>query len=487
MKHYLDLLTNRITMYRLIVYLLVALMCVAVLLSIFGVLDFDPFAMILGGVVLGATSVGVNALFAYMFSVPRNSESALISALILFFIFTPPDSPQGAIGMAFVAAIAAASKYLLVWKGRHIFNPAASAAVISGFIGLGFASWWVATGPLIIVTALLGVIILYKTRRLRMGLLYVGVSITAIILTTLLQGRDVMVILPQIATSWPLVFFACFMLSEPLTMPPRKYQRYLFAAGIAIIANTQWHIGSVFTSPEIALAIGNVYAFWCGQRGAIKLTLIARKQLSGGQIEYTFEPSRPLKYRAGQYIEIQLPHKNSDRRGVRRTFTIASAPGSKYIKLGIRHYQPSSTFKQALQTMEIGKSISATGIYGDFLLPSNRSEKLLLVAGGIGITPFRSHLQWLLDNNQQRDGILLYSVREMTDAIYHDILMAQEHGIKLHVISGPVTGNILRQYVPDITSRHVFVSGPPPMVDAVEAEVKRQGAKTVSKDHFNGY
>lgn len=487
MKHYLDLLTNRITMYRLIVYLLVVLATVAVVLSIFGVLDFDPFAMILGGVVLGATSVGINALFAYMFGVPRNSESALISALILFFLFTPPSSPQGAVGMAFVAAIAAASKYLLAWKGRHIFNPAASAAVISGFVGLGFASWWVATGPLIIVTALLGCIILYKTRRMQMGLLYVAVSIVAIVLTTLVQGRDVMAILPQLATSWPLVFFACFMLSEPLTMPPRKYQRYLFAAGIAVIANTQWHVGGIFTSPEIALVIGNIYAFLCGQRGAIQLTLIARKQLSGGQIEYIFKPSRPLKHDAGQYIEIQLPHKNSDRRGVRRTFTIASAPGSKHIKLGIRHYQPSSTFKQALQTMEIGKTISATGIYGDFLLPADQSEKLLFVAGGIGITPFRSQLQWLLNNDQQRDGILLYSVREVTDAIYHDILMAKEHGIKTHVIAGPVTGDVLRQYVPDIANRHVFVSGPPPMVDAVEAEVKRQGAKKVSKDHFNGY
>ena len=487
MKHYLDLLTNRITMYRLIVYLLVALATIAVFFSIFGVLDFDPFAMILGGVVLGATSVGVNALFAYMFGVPRNSESALISALILFFIFTPPNSPQGAVGMAFVAAIAAASKYLLVWKGRHIFNPAAVAAVISGFVGLGFASWWVATGPLIIVTALLGGIILYKTRRLQMGLLYVAVSIAAIILTTVVQGRDVMAILPQLVSSWPLVFFACFMLSEPLTMPPRRYQRYLFAVAIAIIANTQWHIGSVFTSPEIALIIGNLYAFWCGQRGAIKLKLIARKQLSGGQIEYIFEPTRALKHNAGQYIEVQLPHKNSDRRGVRRTFTIASAPGSRQIKLGIRHYQPSSTFKQALQTMEIGSTISATGIYGDFLLPSDRSEKLLFVAGGIGITPFRSHLQWLLNNNQQRDGILLYSVREMTDAIYHDILMAKEHGVKAYVIAGPVTADVLRKYVPDITSRHVFVSGPPPMVDAVEVEVRRQGAKKVSKDHFNGY
>lgn len=487
MKHYLDLLTNRITMYRLIVYLLVVLVFVAVGLSFFGVLDFDPFAMILGGVVLGVTSTGVNALFAYMFGVPRNSESALISALILFFIFTPPNSPQGAVGMAFVAAIAAASKYLLAWRGRHIFNPAAIAAVISGVVGLGFASWWVATGPLIIVTALLGGIILYKTRRLQMGLVYIAVSIAVILCTTLLQGRDIAAILPLLASSWPFIFFACFMLSEPLTMPPRKYQRYLFAAGVAAIANTSWQVAGMFASPEIALVIGNVFAFLCGQRGAIRLTLVARKQLSRDQIEYIFEPSRPLHYDAGQYIEIQLPHKNADRRGMRRTFTIASAPKSTQIKLGIRHYQPSSTFKQALQSMEIGKTISATGIYGDFLLPSDVSEKVLLVAGGIGITPFRAHLQWLLDTNQQRDGILLYSVREQTDVIYQDILMAEQHGIKTQIVTGPVTAEVLKQYVPDVANRHVFVSGPPPMVDAIEAEVKRQGVKKVNKDHFNGY
>jgi ferredoxin-NADP reductase len=487
MKRYLDLLTNRITMYRLVLYLLIVLAIIADILAFFGVLQMDPFALQVSILVLIASCLAVNYAFAYMFSLRANSESALITAFILFFIFSPPESVGAMVVLAIIGAIAMASKYLLAWRGRHIFNPAAIAAVISGLAGLQYASWWVGTGSMMIATFLLGAVILYKTRRFTMGGLFMATSIAVTIGVSLTKGYGLDQVLPLLVTSWPIIFFSGFMLTEPLTQPPRNYQRYIYAVGIAVLASAQLQVAGVFITPEIALVAGNVFGFLCGQRAAIKLKLIGRRQLSRDQIEYTFEANRALHYLPGQYIELQLPHARADSRGMRRTFTIASAPSDRTIKIGVRHYQPSSSFKKALQTAPIGTVVKATGIYGDFILPKDEREKLFLVAGGIGITPFRAHLESLIKSGKARDGILLYSVRDKADAIYDDILMANEHGIRTYVITNPVDESTIGKYAPDIQERHVYVSGPPAMVDAVHEKAKRMGAPKVSKDHFNGY
>ncbi len=485
---YLDRLTSRITMYRLMVYVLLGLAGYAMLLGVFDLVQFDPFAMAWGLIVLVAASLGVNYAFAYIYGVRRNTESALITALILFFIFSPPTSSLSSlIILALVAIIAGASKYLLALRGRHIFNPAAIAAVISGVIGLRYASWWVATSALIIPTLLLGVLMLYKTRRLKMGVIFVSVSVITLLVTSATKGYDMASVLSLMTNSWPVFFFAGFMFSEPLTLPPRRYQRIILAIGVGVLMAAGLKVGGVLISPEIALVIGNVYAFFCGQRGGIRLKLVGRKQLSRDQVEYIFEPTRNLRFMPGQYIEIQLPHVHADRRGMRRMFTIASAPGEKLIKIATRHYQPSSTFKKALQRLPVGATLSATGIYGDFLLPHNEEKKVLFIAGGIGITPFKAQLEWLLQQGQTRDGILLYSVRESSDAIYDDILFAKEHGVKTHILTGPIDENVLASHVSDIHERHVYVSGPPAMVDALCASARRSGAKKVNRDYFTGY
>jgi ferredoxin-NADP reductase len=467
-------------------YVLLALALLAVALALFGILKFDPFAMIFGALVLLGVSIVVNAAFAYMFGVRRNGDSALISAGILFFIFSPPSSLSGYIILALVAALAAASKYILAWRGRHIFNPAATAAVITGLTGLASASWWVGSGALSIVVMLLGVLILHKTRRLRMGVFFVALSYAVFLVVSAIKGYKLEEVITLLVNASPFLFLGGFMLSEPLTQPPRRYQRYIFASIVALFAAGQISFGTFLITPEMALLIGNVYAFLCGQRAGIFLTLVGRRQMPGNQVEYVFKPNRKLRFSAGQYLELHLSHIRPDARGQRRTFTIASAPGQEEIRLGIRHYVPSSTFKKALQGLPLGSKLPVTGIYGDFTLPHDTSKKLLFIAGGIGITPFRAQLEWLLRTNQTRDGILLYSVGSVDDVVYQDVLMADAHGIRTVIVPGPIDEQTLRN-VPDLQERQIFISGPPPMVDAVTSLLKRQGARNIHRDHFNGY
>lgn len=487
MKAILDRFINRITMYRLVLWTLLTLAIITIILAVFGVIQHDPFAMLFGGLTLIVASVLGNAAFAYMFGVRRNSDSALITAGILFFIFSPPVSIVDGVILGLVAVIAAASKYLLAWRGRHLFNPTAIAAVISGLVGLKYASWWIGTGPMMIIVAIAGLLILYKTRRIRMGLIFIAVCIVTTVVVSVQKGFELDAVLTLMANSWPMVFLAGFMLSEPLTQPPRSRQRTMFAVLVGVLASAQIAWGSFLITPEMALIIGNLFAFFCGQRAGVRLKLVGRRQLSRNQVEYRFESNHPLRYEAGQYLELQLPHIHADARGVRRSFTIAAAPDGNQLRIAVRHYTPSSTFKKALQTLPIGTILPVTGVYGDFILPKDPHAKVLLIAGGIGITPFRAQLEWLLKTNQSRDGILLYSVSNQADVVFEDVLMAEEHGIKTQVVTTPLNADTLVKLVPDIAQRHVYVSGPPGMVDALTASAKQLGAKKIHHDHFNGY
>jgi len=486
MKQIIDKLVNSMTMYRLTLYALSIMAGAAISFSFVGILQFNSLSMILSLAVLLVASIVVNKLFGYMFAVRTNNESAYITALILFLIFPASDTLPMAVSLGLVATIAMASKYLVAWRGRHLFNPAAFAAFLSGIIGFQTASWWVATGSLLPFTFILGGLVLYKTKRLQMGLIYVVTSILIIAIITTLKGNSFVALLPILLTSWPLLFFSGFMLSEPLGLPPRKHQRGIFATGVAVLANAQLQLVGVSIGPQAALLVGNVYAFICGQRGGIRLRFKSRRQLSRDQVEYIFEPLRPLRYKAGQYIELQLPHDKSDNRGIRRMFTIASSPSEDTMKLGVRHYTPSSTYKKALGRLVPGSVLSATATYGDFVLPSDKNEKLLLIAGGIGITPFCSQLAWLADNNDRRDGVLLYSTRSDDDAVYTEVLNDDRHGIQVHTMRS-VEQQDISDYCKDIAQRTVYISGPPGMVDSVARSAASLGAKRIITDHFAGY
>lgn len=481
-------MTAGITMYRLIAVGLMAMAVYSVFLSLVQVIDFNPIGMVAGLIILFVTTYGTSMLLAYIFRVRTNVESSGITALILYFIFTPPQDANGYAVFALLGLIAAASKYLLAWRGRHIFNPAAIAAVISGASGLAFASWWVATPALFIPILVIAALVLYKTRRIHVGVLFMAI---AVLISAVLLVRDGDASVAQFVSlfvSYPFLFFAGFMLSEPLTMPPRRVQRYVYAAGIAVLASAQISVSGVFVTPEIALVVGNIFAFLLGQRHALKLELIGRKPLARGQVEYIFKPLNKIRYIAGQYLELQLPSGKLDPRGSRRMFTLSSSPTEENIRIAMRHSEPSSEFKKDILKLPIGAVATATGVYGDFLLPKKpTSEKLLFIAGGIGVTPFRSHLAWLRDSNILCDGVLLYFVKQKDDVIYSDVLDAESHGFKVVIVEGTPSKDILSQEVQDIASRTVYVSGPPTMVNVVDAMAASLGATKIKKDYFTGY
>jgi ferredoxin-NADP reductase/Na+-translocating ferredoxin:NAD+ oxidoreductase RnfD subunit len=500
MRRAVDQFLNQMSMYRLLSVALMAVWGVVLYLSLIGRLHYSPLELIASAVVLILSTYGFNVLFGWLFNVRTHDESSFITALILFFLFSPSIRLLDLATLALIAMIAMGTKYVLVIKGRHVFNPAAAGAVIVGILGVTHATWWIATPILVPVTLLFAFLILYKTRRLTLGVLFLATAIPLIITVGMFNGQSLLAAVTSLL-SWPLLFFVGFMLSEPLTLPPRRWQRYLIGVIVAVLFAIPVSIGGISSSPALALLIGNLIAFTFTQRKHLQLTFKERRRLSPSSEEYVFAAGQPLAFTAGQYMEITIPHTHKDSRGIRRIFSIVSAPGDSTVRFGIKMHEQPSSFKKALRDILPGMTIDATGIGGDFVLPKDASVPLLFVAGGIGITPFISHLLNMRDVNQAKDVILIYIVSSVEELTYVDIIEAS--GIRVVVVTNTsdttqkrnwtmidarrITVSHIATYVPDLSDRHVYVSGPPQMVSNIKALLKGMQAKHITCDYFTGY
>ncbi|RYF27150.1 MAG: hypothetical protein EOO17_06405, partial [Chloroflexi bacterium] len=268
MKHYLESLVNTITMYKLTAYALIMTTGAALLLSTLGVLQQPIVGLLATLSVFVVVSYASSRLFAWTFSTRHNSESWLITALILFLIVGPPDDfalKMGTYWMellvaGLVAFFATASKYILAIRGKHIFNPAAAGVVLVSLLGLagGYATWWVATPFLLPIVAIAGLLIIAKTRRYAMVGAFIATAAITIAVVASLTNYSVIDALRLDILSGPLLFFAAIMLTEPLTSPAIKKWQIVYAIIIGVLFSSQlpW-----VSSPEVALLLGNLFAF----------------------------------------------------------------------------------------------------------------------------------------------------------------------------------------------------------------------------------
>lgn len=493
LRIWLDALLGKVTMYRLVIYGLSAIAVWAFGLMAVGYLSYSPAVFLLSTVLIVLTSYASNKLFGWLFGVRPYAESAIITGLILALLFMPPHNILGYIDLMLVAAIANASKYILVFRGKHIFNPAAVAIVIAAIGGLAYATWWIATPALIPVTIIVAFLILYKIEKLKMGGVFLAVALSSIFLQTVLRGSLNPTIILESMTSWPLFFFAGVMLSEPLTLAPRRKQQMIVAAIVGLLVTTDIHYGSLSMTPALALVIGNAVSFWYGIRRGISLRMVSRKRQGSDGHEFVFD-TKPFPFIPGQYFELTVPHRQADSRGIRRVFSIVGRPGDDQISVAMRVPEKASSFKRAMMTLTAGKTIHAVRVAGDFVLPKDPIIPILFIAGGVGITPFISFLM----SAEGRQMTLLYSVNSVADLMFVDQL--SQYDVKVVVVSpdtsrlpdrdwqhetGQVDEAMIKRYTPK--GADVYISGPPAMVTSVKSAALRSGAINVHTDLFSGY
>src|SRR5438270_9773922 len=131
MTKFLDYFLDRITMYRLVLYVLIGLIGMAAILAYVHQLSFSPLALLLSTAFLVVMCWAANWLLAAIFEVPTNMESAIITSLILALIIDPAKSLGDLQFLGWAAILAMSSKYMLSLYNKHLFNPAAIAVVIT--------------------------------------------------------------------------------------------------------------------------------------------------------------------------------------------------------------------------------------------------------------------------------------------------------------------------------------------------------------------
>ncbi len=495
---FINNLMRPFSMYKGLSLGLMGIWFVALILSFVGLLDFSPLAMVVSMLVLVLSTYLTSVLCGKLFGIKAYGESSLITGLILALIFFPATDVPQMVVLAFIGMIAGASKFIITWKGRHIFNPAAFAAVVIGLTGLGAAAWWVAT-PILTPIVLVAVSIsLYKSKRFLLVGTFLAIAIPGILIQSLLFGATLgegFILL----LSYPLLFLAGIMLTEPLTLPPRKWQMYIVAAIVAVLFTIPIEIGSFQMTPALALLVGNIVAAIFAGRRLIELTFKKRRALTPTTDELIFAVNAPLNFVPGQSMEITVPHKKVDFRGSRRSFSMTSAPADKDISFGVKYYEPSSSFKKTLRSLKVGETINATQLSGDFVLPKDTAKPLLFIAGGIGITPFISQLKSIKTGS--RDVVLVYAVSSASEIAYKDEL--EKSGIRVIVVSkekphllpknwvysqnSRINYDELTELVPELTTRYAYASGPTPFVQYAKFTLRKLGVRSVKSDYFAGY
>ena len=342
MLRIIDNLLNKITMYRLVLYFLILLIVVATAFGFLKILPIDPLMLLFSTLALLAICLIVNYLFSKIFEAPTNVESAYITALILALIITPPPSFSDVPYLVFIfwaAVWAMASKYIITIGKKHIFNPAAFAVVLTALTINQSASWWVSNPSLTPLIFVGGLLITRKIKRFDLVLTFIFVSLLA----TGIMHANTPLMLPKIIWSSlytsPLLFFAFFMLTEPLTTPPTKHLRMGYGAIVGAIFDPMVHLGGLYSTPELALCVGNIFSYIVSPKKKLLLLLKEKSKVAKDTYDFSFDSDEDeFEFHPGQYLEWTLAHVHPDSRGNRRYFTIASTPVEEEIRIGVKFY-----------------------------------------------------------------------------------------------------------------------------------------------------
>ena len=194
-----------------------------------------------------------------------------------------------------------------------------------------------------------------------------------------------------------------------------------------------------------------------------------------------FQKPPGFNFQAGQFCFVTAPELGfHDQEGFRKPFSIASSPLEKELVFVLRLTE--TAFKRTLKEMPLGATVAIDSPVGLFTLPKKTGRPLVFLAGGIGVSPFRSMMKYSVDASTGHKITLLYSSRVPEEAIFLDELRnLVESDSRMaviatmtrpdrsgHVWSGP-TGRVdqamIKKQCKDWQEALYYVSGPPAMVE----------------------
>jgi ferredoxin-NADP reductase len=232
--------------------------------------------------------------------------------------------------------------------------------------------------------------------------------------------------------------------------------------------------------------------------------LVNRQEVAEGTTAFRFERPSKWTFKAGQFLDMTLlDPSETDAEGNTRTFSIASGAHEKSLMVATR--MRDTAFKRVLRAMPLGSAVKIEGPSGNLTLHDSERTTVLL-AGGIGITPFRSMVFCAAEEKLPRRIFLFYSNRRPEDAPFLVELQAlQKENPNYTLIAtmtamakshrtwngetGPIDQKLLSRYLKDAISPIYYVAGPPEMVKGLETMLHAAGVddSDIRAEEFAGY
>lgn len=193
---------------------------------------------------------------------------------------------------------------------------------------------------------------------------------------------------------------------------------------------------------------------------------------------FRLKPEQEIKFIPGQWMYVRLSPE------LKHHFTISASPTENFLQFTTKN--TGSDYKKVLWEKKIGDQVEINGSFGSFLLDTNDLSPRLFIAGGIGITPFRSMIKFLSDKLIALDYKLIYSVKNKSEAAFKDIITET---IFESEAQGHLNDQRIKALVPDWDQRVWWICGPPTMVEAMVTLAQKMGIlpEKIKSEEFTGY
>jgi ferredoxin-NADP reductase len=230
-----------------------------------------------------------------------------------------------------------------------------------------------------------------------------------------------------------------------------------------------------------------------------------RMEVAEGTMAFRFEKPSGWTFKAGQYLDMTvLDPPETDSEGNVRSFSIASAPHEETLMVATR--MRDTAFKRVLKTMSFGTSVKIEGPSGDLILQNEVTRTVVFLAGGIGITPFRSIVHWAAKEKLPNRIVLFYSNRRPEDASFLAELQSLERDNPKYKLiasmtemekslrrwsgeTGLIDQEMLGRYLTGAVSPIYYIAGPPAMVKGLHQMLNKAGMNDddIRAEEFAGY
>ncbi len=229
-----------------------------------------------------------------------------------------------------------------------------------------------------------------------------------------------------------------------------------------------------------------------------------KREVARGTLMVVFDLlGQEVDFRPGQYFWVTLldpPYE--DEKGPRRHISVVTSPNERGV-LGLCTRLRDSAFKRSLSELPVGAEVDVEEPKGNFLLPEETDRPYVFVAGGIGITVFRSMLRYIHEEGLPHRVTLVYSNRDRASAAFVDELDDLQQRIPgLRVLltmtddddwdgeTRHIDADVLLDHLDaDLRSYTYLVAGPPGMAEDVGDRIRAAGVpeEQVFVDKFSGY